>query len=96
MTEGSSILEYRGRKVTYTAPLGIYFDGQITERVHDALFPKYQELDPKKLADSGPEILRMIHADAKRQLREIAPRDTEEARRGIRNTLDLTERLLAA
>ena len=87
-------LKYQGRKIPYQSPLGIYLDGQITGRVHDSIIPKYNEISPEQLALLQPEHLKTVRDDAKRQLSEIAQQDSEEVRQAIKNTIDLTTRLL--
>ena len=43
-------IDYKGRKVPYQIPLGIYLDGQITGRIHNSIIPKYHEIVPEELA----------------------------------------------
>ena len=87
-------LKYQGRKLTYQSPLGIYLDGEITGRIHDSIIPKYHGIAPEKLINLNSESIRTVRADAIRQLGGIAQRDSEEVRQAIRNTIDLTTKLL--
>lgn len=90
----SQELEYRGRRITYSAPLGIYLDGQMTGRIHDSIIPKYHEIVPKRLITLDLEAIRKVKDDATRQLSETAQQDSEEVKQSIRNTIDLTTKLL--
>ena len=90
----SQELEYQGRKISYQAPLGIYLDGEITGRIHDSIIPKYNEIAPEKLAILNLEAIGKVRDDATRQLSGIAQQDSEEVRQAIRNTIDLTTKLL--
>jgi len=87
-------LEYQGRKIPYQSPLGIYLDGEITRRIHDSIIPKYREISPGRLIRLNPEEIKTVNDDAKRQLGNIAQQDSEEVRQALRNTVDLTTRLL--
>lgn len=87
-------VEYGGRKIPYQSPLGIYLDGQITRRIHDSIIPKYNEITPQRLVLLIPEAIRTVRDNATRQLSEIAQQDTEEVRQALRNTIDLTNRLI--
>lgn len=87
-------VEYDGRKIPYQTPLGVYLDGKITGRIHDAIIPKYHEITPQKLVLLIPEAIRTVRDNATRQLGGIAQQDTEEVRQSLRNTIDLTTRLL--
>ena len=90
----TSEIEYKGRKVPYQMPLGIYLDGKITGRIHDAIIPKYQEISPDKLILLNEDSIRVVSEDAKRQLEGIAQQDTPQVRDALRNTIDLTRQLL--
>jgi len=88
-------IEYEKRRIFYQIPCGIYFDGQITGRIYDGVIPKFQEIDPVKMVDNfGKEKIMAMKRHAERQLSGIAQQDTEEVRKALRNTIDLTTKLL--
>ena len=87
-------IDYKGRKVPYQTPLGIYLDGQITERIHDDIIPKYHEIIPEELVKLDLEGISTVRRDTERQLQGVAQQDTEEVREALRNTLNLTTLLL--
>ena len=87
-------LEYGGRKIQYNSPLGIYLDGKITGRTHDAIIPKYNKISAEKLVILNKDEIRSIRNDATRQLKSISLQDKPEVRQALRNTLDLTNYLL--
>lgn len=90
----TSEIDYKGRKVSYQMPLGIYLDGKITERIHDAIIPKYQKIIPDKLILLDKDSIREVNENAKRQLEGIATQDISQVREALRNTIDLTAQLL--
>ncbi|HLC32167.1 MAG TPA: hypothetical protein VJK51_05865 [Candidatus Nanoarchaeia archaeon] len=87
-------VKYLGRRAAYELPLGIYLDGQVTGRIHDAIIPKYHELDADRLAALDEAGIRIVRDDATRQLAGIAQQDSEEVRRALTNTINLTKLLL--
>jgi hypothetical protein len=90
-------IEYNAIRISYQSPCGIYFDGEVTGRIHDGILPKYREIDPIKLVDKfDKEKIRAMKNLAERQLNVIAQQDTEEVRQSLRNTIDLTRKLLEA
>ncbi len=87
-------VSYNGRKVSYTEPLGIYLDGKITGSIHDSIIPKYHEIIPEILFRLNAEEIEDVKENATRQLNGIAQRDSEQVRRSLRNTIDITTKLL--
>ena len=87
-------INYQGREIPFESPLGIYMDGKITGRVHDAIIPKYHTLIPQALQGLKLEDVRTVMDDATRQLRDVALRDSEEVRQSLRNTINLTRLML--
>lgn len=87
-------IEYNGREISYKTPLGIYLDGKITGRLHDSIIPRYYEIIANELIRLDKNRIGDIKDDAIRQLNGIGQQDSEEVRQSLRNTIDLTTRLL--
>ncbi|MEK6895537.1 MAG: hypothetical protein AABX48_03375 [Nanoarchaeota archaeon] len=93
MLQTKNCVKYNGKEFYFQSPLGIYLDGN-TGRIHDAIIPKCQEIDPEKLVVLRKDEINQVLEDATRQLNGIAKKDSPEVRQAIRNTIDLTTRLL--
>lgn len=88
-------IDYNDKSISYQSPLGIYIDGKISGRIHDSIIPKYHEIIPVALAQLKKKDLETVKSDATRQLdSEVAKRDTALVRQSLRNTIDLTTKLL--